>query len=177
MAEQDFLQNNGTPDLPTPKSQAIDKLVNGDSEVKPKKEKDYSFRELSPEKKKLAVVKAMSKLQKEKQTKQINETAKRNVMTKKEKFEEFKSKYLSKKATGPMTYRRQSRPEVTPPASSGRFYAPDSTFGVDRGVRELGRFPMGAGVSYHYPPMISTDATGQARARLRMNKPPMFGGK
>lgn len=188
MAEQDFLQNTGTQELPTNKSQAIanlmgadkpdefDKLVSKvDAEDKKRKEEQKYQDEMRDDVSKFQE-KGNSKYtpKEEARRKDIEDSYK--ALAKRANLQKLKARLQSIKATGAVKYQREKRPGQPLPPNPSRFYSPDTTFGVDDGVRRIGRFPMGAGLTYHLPPLISTNAQGQARAGLKIKKPPMFGG-
>ena len=67
--------------------------------------------------------------------------------------------------------------QVTQAVSSSRFYN-KAVEQIQDNQPRLGRRPMDRGITWSHPPMLSMDSeTGQPKARLRVSKPPMFGGQ
>lgn len=86
-----------------------------------------------------------------------------------------KKKYDYSRFKKTLEPRKKEVPRGLPqPKISGRFYAPDSTWGQDDGQKRLGRFPIGKGYQAHIAPIVSTDANNQPRSRLGMKRPPMM---
>jgi len=162
MAEQDFTQNSGTPELPTNKVQALAKLLD--------KEDDVKKEPITQEQYEKARANAREYVTKEQRKAKLKRDIQLAIQTLKPK-----SRFASN-TQGRSFLKNRAPQSVNPPSNPGRFYAPESTFGQDNGVRELGRFPLGRGLTQNLPPLLSTNEQGQARAGLKMRKPPMFGG-